>query len=158
MMSQINSMSKCLTNQADSPKASWYNGLWHRYGKWKKISLWLHLVTPGLSKASQVQIWEGFLSESMPACLLYSFALVRPRWGSQWVEFSFWIYYLIIEDCRHSELRVSASYGNITVMENFSLKKYISFIFMVTFINIPIEKDSYTGIRQLSKHLIPGYL
>ena len=42
-------------------KASWYAGMWHRYGKWRKISLGPHLFTPSLSKAGQVQIREHFL-------------------------------------------------------------------------------------------------
>lgn len=154
----MNTMSTCLAKQVDIPKASCYTGLWHGYGKWGKISLWLHLATPTLSKASQVQIWEN-LSDSMPACLLHSIALVKSRWSSQWVEFFFWIYYVIIGDCQHFELRASASYNNITIMENFVLKIYVFYFHrIVMFISISTEKDSYTGIKQLSENLIPCYL
>lgn len=56
-------------------------------------------------------------------------------------------------------LRASASYGNTTIMENFRFKKFLFYFHgIVTFINISIEKDSYTGIRQLSEHIILCYL
>lgn len=61
------------------------------------------------------------------------------------------MYYLIIADCGHSELRVSASYDNITIMENFVLKiPHFYFHGIVTFISISIEKDNYTEIICLS--------